>query len=164
MGAGIIPVALHDNKLHFLLGKEHSNKWNDFGGSANKGESFLQTAIREFNEETNGFFGSPFLFNKYAKQNHIMDITLDNDTYKTFLIKYEYDGNLPIYFNNNYKFMMKQFPEGQLKNGMYEIKEMKWFTLEELQKSMGIIRPFYRAIIKKIIDSKVEILKSYNDI
>lgn len=161
MGAGIILVALHDNKLHFLLGKEHSNKWNDFGGAANQGESFLQTALREFNEETNGFFGSPFLFNKYAKNNHIMGITLDSDTYKTFLIKYDYDESLPVYFNNNYKFMMKHFPEGQLKNGMYEIKEMKWFTLEELKKSMAIIRPFYREIIKKIINSKVEILKSY---
>lgn len=162
MGAGIILVALNDNKLHFLLGKEHSNKWNDFGGSANKGESFLQTALREFNEETNGFFGSPFLFNKYAKHNHIMGITLDTNTYKTFLIKYEYDRNLPLYFNNNYKFMMKHFPEGQLKNGMYEIKEMKWFTLEELQKSIAIIRPFYREIIKKIMINKVEILNRFN--
>ena len=37
MGGGILPVALHNNKLYFLFGKETFNLsspgWSDFGGS-----------------------------------------------------------------------------------------------------------------------------------
>ncbi len=44
-------------ELMFLLGQESNGLWNDFGGSANAGESALDTAVREFTEETRHVFG-----------------------------------------------------------------------------------------------------------
>jgi hypothetical protein len=33
MGSGILPMAINNNTLYFLLGKEHyDKKWGDFGG------------------------------------------------------------------------------------------------------------------------------------
>ena len=40
MGAGILPIVRHNNKLYFLFGREYNyksnNKWSDFGGRAEK--------------------------------------------------------------------------------------------------------------------------------
>ena len=62
MGAGILPVALHHDKIFFLFGKENKNAdtpgWSDFGGGKEKGERPLTTAIREGYEELSGFLGS----------------------------------------------------------------------------------------------------------
>ena len=48
MGAGVLPVAIHQGQLYFLFGEEfEEHKWIDFGGGANEGESLLQNAVRE---------------------------------------------------------------------------------------------------------------------
>ena len=53
MGGGILPVALHDGELHFLLGLEQTKRggWSDFGGAREGRETPRQTAIREGAEE-----------------------------------------------------------------------------------------------------------------
>ena len=63
--AGILPLAYHNDKMYFLLGREtvdvdHRAKgqWSDFGGSIEKGETLKETAIREGFEETGGLFGN----------------------------------------------------------------------------------------------------------
>ena len=62
MGGSILPVTLHNGKIYFLFGKERdideNPGWSDFGGCTNKGETFMQTAIREGREELTGFLGS----------------------------------------------------------------------------------------------------------
>ena len=59
MGAGVLPIARHNNKLYLLFGREYNskskNKWSDFGGRAEKNEHVFTTAIREGTEETNGY-------------------------------------------------------------------------------------------------------------
>ena len=63
MGASILPITLINNKICFLFGKERdideNPGWSDFGGGTEKGETFLDTAIREGSEELTGFLGSP---------------------------------------------------------------------------------------------------------
>ena len=62
MGGGILPVAIKNNKIYFLFGKENelddTPGWADFGGGKEEGESPLDTATREGSEEINGFLGS----------------------------------------------------------------------------------------------------------
>ena len=59
MGAGVLFFAVFNHQTYFLLGKEKScNKWSDFGGSIEKGETLKETAIREGFEETGGLFGN----------------------------------------------------------------------------------------------------------
>ena len=73
MGAGILPIAKHANKLYFLLALEVSDKkWSDFGGKSNKNESIYETAIREGYEETNGFFGNKREFKKLVDNNYVL--------------------------------------------------------------------------------------------
>ena len=62
MGAGIVPVArAPDGDLRVLLGRERflpqwkgSCRWSGFEGSRKEGETLLQTAVREFSEESLG--------------------------------------------------------------------------------------------------------------
>lgn len=63
MGAGLLPTAIHNNKLYFLFGKENkyedtSPGWADFGGGTDNNETLLETSIREGTEELTGFIGS----------------------------------------------------------------------------------------------------------
>lgn len=56
MGAGVIPFCVNDQGVSFLLHKTFSGRRAgclvDFGGGSEDGESHLQTAVREFVEET----------------------------------------------------------------------------------------------------------------
>lgn len=52
--AGIIPFMIHNNITYLLIGlsKEKHPVWADLGGRAEKNETTLQTALREFREES----------------------------------------------------------------------------------------------------------------
>ena len=153
MGAGILPVAKHANKLYFLLALEvFENKWSDFGGKGNKNESRYETAIREGYEEINGFLGRKSEFKELVDNNYLLKIDKFNNSYTTYLIKILYDKNLPFYFNNNAKFINEHFKELIDKNGFFEKKLIKWFSLNELKTNKNY-RIFYKEIIDIIIDN-----------
>jgi hypothetical protein len=59
LSAGIIPYTLIHGKMYFLLGYERKS-WSGFIGSSENEETPIQTAIREFNEET------ALIFNEYT--------------------------------------------------------------------------------------------------
>jgi 8-oxo-dGTP pyrophosphatase MutT (NUDIX family) len=56
MGAGVIPLAVHNDELLFLFQKTFSGRKTgyliDFGGGPGDGEDYRATAMREFVEET----------------------------------------------------------------------------------------------------------------
>ena len=60
MGAGVIPFCVLEGKVFFLFHKTFSGRRAghlvDFGGGGNEGESYRQTAMREFIEETETMF------------------------------------------------------------------------------------------------------------
>ena len=62
-GAGVIPVASHAGNCCFLFHKTFSGRRAgllvDFGGGSRTGENHLQTAAREFIEETEAMFFAP---------------------------------------------------------------------------------------------------------
>ena len=58
MGGGLLPITINRGNILVLMGQERSSKlWCDFGGSPEKGETYLDTALREGEEETSGFLG-----------------------------------------------------------------------------------------------------------
>ena len=66
MGAGVLPIAIHDGKIYFLFSREEKNArdgglWSDFGGRKDNNETYRETAIRECYEEANGILGSKTL-------------------------------------------------------------------------------------------------------
>lgn len=77
--AGVLPYCIgEDNEIYLLLGKESSNSyWNDFIG---KYEGFdagdlINTAAREFHQETNCYFKIGEIRNKiYNNRNNVIEI------------------------------------------------------------------------------------------
>ena len=157
VGSGVIPVALHKNKVYYLFGKEGSMErdknchWGDFGGGAKTGEDLLDTTTREGAEELNGFFGSKHDFEKYILKNKVDEIAYDKRY--TYLVRADYDEKLPYYFNNNYKFIC-EYLKGHVQhptNGLFEKSEIRWFTIDELKRERNIFRDYFRNIIDIII-------------
>lgn len=151
MGAGIVPIAISNNTIYFLLGQEvFDKKWSDFGGSSNKSESIFETAVREGYEELNGFLGSKQKLKETIKNNYISKISKSDNTYHSYLFKIPYDSLLPQYFNNHHKFIQTNFPEKIDKKGYYEKCNIRWFRYNELEQNKYKYRIHFKEIIKKI--------------
>ena len=171
MGAGILPISIHKSTLFLLLGQErHDNYWSDFGGSRDtkkkKIEFPFETAIREGSEEFNGLLGLEEDVKKRVEDNLISSIAYDK--YTTYLFKMKHDKQLPIYFDYNNKFAEKHLTDtiNTNHNGLYEKTAIKWFSFKELDsdKKREIIRPWYRAIVKSIVDNESIWRKEINKI
>lgn len=151
MGAGILPTSFNGICMVFLLGKEQNNQWSDFGGSClNKYETKFKTAIREGHEELSGLLGSQKQLENLVENNYIEQYS--SERYTTYIFNIDYDEMLPMYFNRNYEFIRNTTPNiiATKDNGLYEKKEIKWFTVDEIYKLE--LRPFYREIIFPIIN------------
>ena len=59
---------------------------------------------------------------------------------------------LPKYMKNHYNFIKKYKIELINEyNGLYEKDDFRWFELSELKDNLEIFRPFYKAIVRKVI-------------
>jgi len=153
MGAGILPVAINNNTMYFLLGQEvYDGCWSDFGGKPHsKRETIFNTAIREGYEELNGFLGTKIEMTKMVQKNLIKKTSKNDNTYHSYLFEIEYNYLLPTFFYNNHKFIKQNFPEELNKNGFFEKKNIQWFTIDELQNNKIKYRQHFKEIIQKII-------------
>jgi hypothetical protein len=114
MGGSILPVTLHNNKIYFLFGKERdideNPGWSDFGGGTDKGETFIQTAVREGGEELTGFLGTGSTLKKMLQKYGTYNIDYNSvgySTYRCHIFPMEYDPMLTHYYNNNQLFLQK---------------------------------------------------------
>ncbi|NNJ95083.1 MAG: NUDIX domain-containing protein [Halobacteria archaeon] len=116
MGAGVVPFCVSDGEVRFLFHKTFSGRRAgclvDFGGGAEPGESYRQTAMREFVEETETMFfaenpaqvsrSRQRIESQLALVGALFDRTLDRHPdwwcsrrggqrdWKTFFIEFEY--------------------------------------------------------------------------
>jgi len=165
MGGGALPVAYNkkNNKVYLLFGKENEylNKdspgWSDFGGGEKPGESALDTALREGCEELNGFFGCEGDIKRLVKDNLVT--SLNHERYTTFLFEIDYDENLPVYFNNNYKFLKSHVNNlvRHSTNGLFEKSHIKWMTFDDLRKERDTFRSYYRNVVDVILENEDDI-------
>lgn len=147
MGAGILPVAIHDNQVYLLLGKDAgTGSWSDFGGGRENNETHFETAIREGVEELNGFLGTESDMRSMIKNNCLGVLATKEPVYKCFLIKIDYDFSLPQYFNSNFKLMNRKLKtEVERHNGLFEKSEIRWVPLNEIKK-LTYRRYFYYSV------------------
>ena len=151
MGAGVLPVAIHQGQLFFLFGEEFDeHKWIDFGGGAKSGESTLQNAVREACEELDGFLGSCNEIKQLIKNNLLLKLNLE--TYTTFLVQIPYDPHLPFYFNNHHKFIKTHLPHLVGKNGLFEKRQIKWMTLADLREKRHQFRNYYKPMLDELAE------------
>lgn len=167
--AGIIPYTYYNGKLLFLLqriknpSKKKDSGWNDFGGKriCHK-ETTIETAAREFNEETSCLFylkeqkdeDSKKMYLAFQNNNELnySEKTI-NDLKKLIPISQKYFANkisqyvLPIHISSketyiSYFLKVKYLPEHEIPNAedihiQYEdryIRECKWFSFNEIIK------------------------------
>jgi len=173
MGAGLLPTAIHNNKLYFLFGKENkyedtSPGWADFGGGTDNNESLVQTSIREGTEELTGFIGSSADIKKMIKKNGTYNIDYINPNkkygmYRTHIIPYNYEPLLPYYYNNNQRFLQKKLDPKVIKSyRIFEKEEIRWVCIDDILKMKLKFRNFYQNIILMINQQKREIFDFIN--
>lgn len=165
MGGSILPVAIHNNKIYFLFGKERdiddTPGWSDFGGGTDKGETFLETACREGGEELTGFLGDSVdikkLLNKYGM--YTIDYKSQGHTnYRCHIFPLKYDEMLPYYYNNNQKFIQQHLDSKVIKDTkIFEKTQIKWFSFDDIKKQQKQFRSFYQNIIDIILKDKLYI-------
>jgi 8-oxo-dGTP pyrophosphatase MutT (NUDIX family) len=165
-GGGILPVAIKNDQIYFLFGKENelddTPGWADFGGGADEGESHLDTALREGSEEINGILGSVEQLRNQVKKNKIS--TIKFKTYTTYIYMMEYDSKLPFYYKNNYEFFSRYLPHVKHKkdNGLLEKSKIRWFTFDELKAEKKNFRSFYQNIVDLILKQEKGITDKMN--
>ena len=156
VAASILPVAICNNELHFLFGKENEMEdsakgFSDFGGRVESGESIYDTALREGAEELCGFLGNPKQLSQLIKKNggtYKLTYGTENKAYHVHIFFIEYDERLPEYFTNNHKFLWERMDKNILNDSkFFEKQEIKWFCKDDMKKKRGEFRPFYREIV-----------------
>jgi hypothetical protein len=165
MGGSILPVTIHGGVIYFLFGKERNidehTGWSDFGGGTDKGESYIQTAIREGTEELTGFLGSKTDIRKKLKKYGTYNIdykSVGHDIYRCHICPITYDNLLPFYYNNNQKFLQKHLDPKIIRDTkIFEKTQIKWFSFRDIKKYRNSFRSFYKNIVSLIIDNKQEI-------
>ena len=167
MGASILPVTIHNGKMYFLFGKERdideNPGWSDFGGGTDKGETFMQTAIREGGEELTGFLGPDKILKKMLVKYGTYNIDYKSNGYSTYrchIFPMDYDPMLPYYYNNNQLFLQKKLEPNIIKNTkIFEKTQIKWFSIEDIKQNRATFRSFYKNIVDLILLNKEEIYK-----
>lgn len=143
--AGIVPYIIVDKILYFLLGLEKSrNNWSGFVGSCENGEQIMDTAIREFHEETAMIFEkyTPFILNQLERIPPFMDKSSSGKNVYIYIVEFPVDCQE----------MIKDFINSKAKLNdpcCHEKSIVRWFTIDEIEKSNKI---FYR--LKKLILSE----------
>jgi len=162
MGASILPVTVYNGKIYFLFGKERdideNPGWSDFGGGTDKGETFIQTAIREGGEELTGFLGSDSdirkMLNRYGT--YIIDYKSEGyTTYRCHIFPMEFNPYLAYYYNNNQRFLQKRLDPKIIKDTkIFEKTQIKWFSFDCIKKHHNEFRSFYKNVIHLILGNR----------
>ena len=161
MGAGILPISIHNKKIYLLFGKENKYAdtpgWSDFGGGIDKGETAYKTAVREAQEELTGFLGGDMEIKKLIGKKPYM---ITHNGYRTFVCPMEYNDYLPLYYNNNQRFLQKKLdPEIIQHSKIFEKDEIRWVSIDSLKKMKSEFRSYYQEIVDIIISKKPDFIK-----
>jgi hypothetical protein len=68
-------------------------------------------------------------------------------------VQIPYDPNLPFYFNNHHKFIKARLAHLEGKKGLFEKKQIQWFTLEDMQHKRGQFRTYYKPMLDLIAEN-----------
>ena len=159
MGAGILPVSLHNGKLHFLFGKENKYAdtpgWSDFGGGIDAGETAMDTIIREAQEEMTGFLGGDREIKAWIRRG---TYKMTFGDYTMFICPMEYNEWLPLYYNNNQRFLQKMLDPAVIRDTkIFEKSEIKWVSENGLRALRPQCRSYFQTTIGLIEGEMAEI-------
>jgi len=166
VAGSILPIAFHNKKLYFLFGKENpmedsSPGFSDFGGGVEKGETPYQTALRECSEEISGFFGDKASIAKMI-QKHGGFYPVSYNDYHIHIVLIDYDENLPLYYNQNHRFLWERMNQTILNDSkLFEKIEIDWFSLKDIKRRKKEFRGFYQDILDRLLSELPAILRFF---
>jgi 8-oxo-dGTP pyrophosphatase MutT (NUDIX family) len=152
-GGAILPVAVHKNKLYFLMGRENkleksAKGWADFGGGSKSNETPYDTAVREGSEELCGFLGGEDIMHERLKETY----SFHYKTYHVFICRLPYDPNLPTYYNLQHEFLWNKLDQKMLtKSCCFEKDNIRWFSEKDLKTHIHVFRPFYQEVVHEMV-------------
>jgi hypothetical protein len=165
--SGFLPVCFHNNKLMFLFGLESpiessSKGWSDFAGGMEVNEKDIYNAgLREFAEETSGFFGGSKEIDLLVKKNGgYLKYSHQNGehNYHIHMFRLDYDIKLLDYYNTSHKYLYDKLSHKLLESTkVFEKIEIGWFTIEQMKKKRGKFRHFYRKIVDYLLEHSLDI-------
>lgn len=159
VAGSILPISIHNGELFFLFGKENdladTPGFSDFGGGVDNGETPYKTALREGAEELTGFLGGEKEIEELIRKNG-GTYNMQHNTYHMHLFVIDYDNNLPMYYNQNHRFLWSRMNNEELeKTKLFEKAEIQWFTISDMKSHRSEFRNFYQEIVDKLVeDSK----------
>jgi 8-oxo-dGTP pyrophosphatase MutT (NUDIX family) len=164
VGSSILPVAIYNRNLYFLFGKENpledsAKGFSDFGGGVEGNETPFNTAMREGGEELTGFLGDEKDIRKWVSKRGFYPILVD--TYHIHIVPMDYDEKLPVYYNNNHRFLWERMDRNILnKTKLFEKIEIQWFRPSDMRKRKAEFRPFYKKMVDQIL-SEIPKIRSF---
>ena len=105
--------------------------WSDIGGGTDNNESFLETASREGMEELTGFLGMEKDIRSLLTKNgsYKVEFGEPHRRYRVHIFPMKYDPNLPVYYNNNHRFLEKKLSKNLIKNSkIFEKRKSSGFA------------------------------------
>ncbi len=164
-GGGLLPVSVDQSGcIKFLFGLERDywidsiKGYSDFGGESNNDENRFETACREAEEEMVGFLGTLEELEKNATDKLVCHLKSTN--YDSYLYFTPYEDKISTYFNRNFKCVEKHKPEIFEKDGIYEKRQIEWFSFDELLLRKSEFRKFYAdEFLPQILEKKTAIEK-----
>jgi len=141
--AGIIPYTITENGIFFLLGLEKRG-WSGFVGSSEPGESPIDTAIREFNEESALIFSNYQLHDKLVTVSPIVEKTPTGKTVYLWFIDFpkEIIGIESQFEINKSKLNKREY---------HEKSKLKWFNFYEIRKNKNIFNKLRNVIVSNFL-------------
>lgn len=163
-GSSVLPVSIADSgKLVFLFGKEcekedSAHGFSDFGGGVEKGESILDTAIREGAEELTGFLGNPEQLRASIELRGGF-YPLKKGNYHAHLFYQPYNHQLPLFYNFNHQFLWDRMDQTLLnRTKLFEKIRIEWFTVQDMKERIHEFRGFYQKMVRYLITHEKEII------
>ena len=155
-GSSILPACFCKGKLYFLFGKENPKEdsakgFSDFGGKVEATESVYKGALREGGEELTGFLGDEVTLEKHIRKNGGV-YKLQHNDYHIHIFHLQYDPKLPMYYNQNHRFLWDRMDRDLLnRTKLFEKIEIQWFSIQNMKSRIREFRSFYQDIVREII-------------
>jgi len=129
---GVLCYALEPltQNIYFLLGQEaFDNTWCDFAGGPKPNESIIDTAVREFSEESMNAVMEPEKIREDLEARRY-SLMLHYDQRIVFLKQIPFDPTLPMRFAER---RLEYLEEGA-KPELVEKRSIEWFSLNRIEK------------------------------
>ena len=115
--------------------------------------------MREGGEELTGFLGGGAELRALIKKHggvHKKTVK----TYNMHIFHYPYDPLLPVYYNNNHKFLWNKMDKKMLNDTkLFEKIEVAWFSIEDMKKRRREFRNFYQEIVDELVKDQSNICR-----